>query len=457
MHGQPRSFFMRSAILVAAILFATLASPSRICLAEGNAAIPTQPASTAPIPSVPFDEPELTFTAQEIKSWPLNPILGQGCRISPVMEFPQNSELNLFRATVNFTGSGSVEVCVIHSATDNLSLAMGKKEQQSPFRAVKTGREELFTTRLTGQRYVWLAVRPGKDAAISQVKFVMYHGDHTYLGHSAKVFPFEGSKLLYRMMSPRHFDPSKTYPLVVSISGSGGIGLDNVKNMEMVTFGRYLFLNHYLNPRLECYSIVPQIPPDNVVPAPYYPAGEMGKPTPFHPDWPTVNENGYYNRAVLGLVQSLLADKSLRIDPDRVYVVGFSYGGKACWEFLKSGRNVFAGAMCGAGWPIGPARSEPSGAMMPRLRQEVQRYRHIPVHIFVGNLDPMKFGSRAVYGEILAQGGTAFYTEFPNTDHPNASYKAWGDAKNVLWLFEQNRAKNPPAGADPFPGGVYPN
>jgi len=227
--------------------------------------------------------------------------------------------------------------------------------------------------------------------------------------------------------------------------------------MEMVILARHLFTERFNDPQLQCFSIVPQIPANRDIPAPYWPKGPQGRPTqPYHPDWPAVNENGWYVEATLALIQNLLADERLSIDPDRVYYTGFSYGGKACWEFLKAGREVFAGALCGAGWPIGRVGVKPTGLLLKRLKQEVRRYKHIPVRVFVGENDPMmRPGSLAVHEEILAQGGKSSYVQFPKTAHVQAAAKIWANRDNLAYLFEQNRKNNPPAGPDPFPKGVY--
>ncbi len=109
----------------------------------------------------------------------------------------------------------------------------------------------------------------------------------------------------------------------------------------------------------------------------------------------------------------------------------------------------------GGGWPIGPVGAKPAGKLLERLGLEVQRYKHIPVFIFAGELDPMRFGSRAVHQEILAQGGKSTFVEFPKTKHAVSALKAWSDRKRVAWLFKQNRKNNPSAGEDPFGNGAY--
>jgi hypothetical protein len=228
--------------------------------------------------------------------------------------------------------------------------------------------------------------------------------------------------------------------------------------MENIILARFLFFSYYREKDLECFSLVTQIPPAGAIPRPYWPLGDKGGADPlYHPDYPTVNENGWYVQATLALIQSLIDGKDISIDPDRIYYTGFSYGGKACWEFLRAGRTVFAAAMSGGGWPIGPAYCEPTPMMLERLKLEVQRYKHIPVLIFVGERDRMRLGSRAVHEVMVAQGGKSKYVEHPGAEHIYSGLVGWSDRKSVAWLFQQNRKNNPEPGKDPFPGGIYPN
>ena len=50
----------------------------------------------------------------------------------------------------------------------------------------------------------------------------------------------------------------------------------------------------------------------------------------------------------------------------------------------------------------------------------------------------MRFGSVAVYDEIILQGGTAFYTEFPGVSHVSSAYPTWSNIDHIDWLFQQS-------------------
>ncbi len=403
-----------------------------------------------------YDEVATSYSIEEFGSWPQRTVDGRLCRIASLVRFRPGYEANHHRIIVDFTGKGSVELSLAHSSVDDLDNALAKAHLHSRFKKVSSGKEVLISSAYRGERFAWLLLHTKGQAKITDVRHVCWRGRRTLYGHVGRSFEFGGAKLPYRLLYPRNYDPAKAYPLVLSVSGSGGIGTKNRRNMERVILGRYLFTQYYYDEEFACFSLVPQIPPPEAIPALYHPKGRLGKPTPiYHPGWPIVNESGWYSQATLALIRSLIEDKALNIDPERVYYTGFSYGGKACWEFLKAGRGLFAAAMSGGGWPIGPVGAKPAGKLLERLGLEVQRYKHIPVFIFAGELDPMRFGSRAVHQEILAQGGKSTFVEFPKTKHVASALKAWSDRKRVAWLFKQNRKNNPSAGEDPFGNGAY--
>jgi len=385
----------------------------------------------------------MNFSATSFLSWPQGMIGDKYCRLSPTIKSPPGYEMNHHRVTINFTGVGSVQLSVLHSTKNDLNEAANKEYLHSRFRPVESGREITVASGERAERFAWLAVQTIDQVKVDGIRHVSWKGKNTLYGHSPGTFEFAGAVLPYRLMYPGDYDRRKSYPLVLSVSGSGGVGSDNIRSMEKIILARYLFLNYFYDQRFECFSLVPQIPPKNAIPHPYWPKGDLGKPTPpYHPGCPVVNEQGWYVQATIALINELAKDDRINIDKNRIYYSGFSYGGKGCWEFLKAAPNLFAAAMCGAGWPIGPPYSDPSTSpqLLTRLKLEVQRYKHVPIHIFAGEQDAMRFGSRAVHAELLTQGADSTYIEFPETSHVGAAAKAWGNRAYIKWLFAQNRS-----------------
>ena len=404
----------------------------------------------------PYEDVSSGFTGEQVLAWARRRVDGQDCRISPALKSPDGYEINHHRVIIDFTGAGTVKLSVGHSASDKLDEVLKKKRRRSRLLAVKSGRETLVSSRDNRERCAWLILHTRGNVKITHIRYAHWRGRGTIYGHVPRYFRFAGAKLPYRLLYPRNYDPRRAYPLVLSVSGSGGVGTDNARNMERVILAGPLFTRYYEDKQLACFSIVPQIPPGTAIPRPYWPKGDKGRPTPiYHPGTTAVNENGWYAQATLALIKHLIDDRAINVDPNRVYFTGFSYGGKACWEFLKAGRGVFAAAISGAGWPIGRPYSNPRGLLLDRLKLEVRRYKHVPLHVIAGAKDAMRFGSRAVHKEIVAQGGKSTYVEIPKVGHIGSAAGAWGNRRHIEWLFGQNRAKNPKPGTDPFPGGDY--
>ena len=428
----------------------------------GKAAVPPAPGGGAEAPKpkallVPpprHDEAVTLYSGAEVRTWQAGSVGGAPYRAGGVINFGRGQELNHHRVTVSYTGSGKVQVYVASSTGAALAAAIKKAPS---FRTVANGAEALFVSSSSGVGYAWILMRTTGQVNVTGVRHVCWRGRGTLYGHEGGVFTFASAELRYRLMYPRRYDRRKAYPLVISISGSGGVGRDNAVSMHQTNLARYLFTHFYRDTSFECFSLVPQIPPARDIPAPYWPRGTKGAPDKkYHPDWATVNEGGWYVRGVLALIGRLIEDDRVNIDADRVYYTGYSYGGKACWEFLRDGRDVFAGALCVSGWPIGRAFSDPDAEMLKRLTMEVRRHKHIPVVIFSGEKDPMRYGSRAVGKALQAAKAASSYIEFPGADHGGVPGGAYRNRKHIAWLFAQNRKKNPPAGKDPYPGGVYP-
>ncbi|MBN2378063.1 MAG: hypothetical protein JXD22_16820 [Sedimentisphaerales bacterium] len=392
----------------------------------------------------PGNDVSTVFQAADIADWPEYQVGTDSCRVSPAINFGPRYELNLHRVSVTFSGSGTVEIGLAHDAEGDLNTALGKNHLHSPFQKVQSDLEIKIVSNYRGEHNAWIMLKISGSVKISQIRYTCWRGKDTLYGHVAGEFEFHQVKLPFRLMFPKNYDPKKKYPLVLSVHGSGGVGSDNVKNMEMVILGTSLFTRYYDDKSFECFSLVPQVLPQSAIPAPFWPKGTRGQPDRlFHPDWPIVNAEGWFVQGSLALIEEMIKDPRYSIDSDRVYYSGFSLGGKACWEFLKADPNIFAAAMCGAGWAMGRPVENPTGALLERLKQEVQIYKHIPTYIFVGEKDRlMLMGSRAVHKEILAQGGQSNYVEFPQTDHVATAGKAWTNPEYLEWLFRQKREKN---------------
>jgi acetyl esterase/lipase len=379
-----------------------------------------------------------SFLPATLEGWALKQIRGKTYRVSDVLDFGMRREVNHHQLAALFEGDGILEMGLIHSSSPHLPETLARPALFGGVRQMRSGKAHRVSSPFGNERYVWLVLRTEGEVKVRALGHSCWRGQATLYGHVAQTQDFAGRRLPYRLMYPKDYDPSKKYPLVISVHGSGGVGEDNSRNMERVILARYLFTQYYHDPEFQCFSLVPQIPSPDTIPAPYWPKGNLGAPTIAHPDWPTVNEQGWYTQATIALIRYLTEhDQAISIDPRRVYVTGFSYGGKACWEFLKAAPQLFAGAIVGGGWPVGRAFSEPQGKMLQTLQDEALRYCHVPVFVFAGEHDRMRFGSRAVHKAIGALEGESHYVEIPEVGHIPSARKAWSNPETIRWLFDQ--------------------
>ncbi len=143
---------------------------------------------------------------------------------------------------------------------------------------------------------------------------------------------FEGSngvRLVYRLLPPPK--PGERAPLVVMLHGSGAIGDDNRAQLGDFSLA---WAQPEIRHWFPAYVLLPQFPARTAD----YSSGEL----PASIARPPLD-------AALELVDSIC--RTLPIDQDRVYVVGFSMGGSAAWHALLRRPNRFAAMVSIAGVP----------------------------------------------------------------------------------------------------------
>ena len=137
---------------------------------------------------------------------------------------------------------------------------------------------------------------------------------------SKELFSYEhhivnGDTLNYRMLLPKNFDESKTYPVVLMLHGAGERGNDNKKQLA---HGSQLFLNETTRDSLPAIVIFPQCPSGD-----YWSkleADRSTKPITFnykYKDAPTTAM-----ALVMDLMDELVAQPYVKAD--QVYAMGLS-------------------------------------------------------------------------------------------------------------------------------------
>ncbi len=118
-------------------------------------------------------------------------------------------------------------------------------------------------------------------------------------------------------------------------------------------------------------------------------------------------------------------EKEFEPDPHRRYLTGLSQGGRGTFDLVKSLAWQFAAAAPVCGWAD--------------LEQVAKDFRDVPLWAFHGeddNVVPLK-GSRDAVEAILAAGGTAKITTYPETGH-NSWDAAYRESELPAWLLEHH-------------------
>jgi predicted peptidase len=114
------------------------------------------------------------------------------------------------------------------------------------------------------------------------------------------------------------------------------------------------------------------------------------------------------------------------IDTTRIYLTGFSRGGRGTWNFIKHYPNKFAAAAPLSGFSEGP-----------QTVTEAEKIKHIPIWIFNGDGDKGVAGSRLSYQMLKkAQARDVRYHEYENQEHVIDDF-AYFTEGFMDWLFAQ--------------------
>jgi predicted peptidase len=204
---------------------------------------------------------------------------------------------------------------------------------------------------------LWNTPRPGKQVPAILEQSVAQQGPRAQIAYWVYLPDEYGST------------PSKPWPLLLFLHGAGDRGddLERVKHNgppALIDEGR-------------------QFP--MIVISPQCPAG-----------------GGWQAQALLALVEHIA--HKFRVDPDRVYVTGFSMGGYGTWELAAADPGRFAAIVPVAGG------GDASNA---------GRLKDMPIWAFHGALDdsvPLS-SEQAMVDAVRAEGGNVKFTIFPDKGH----------------------------------------
>jgi predicted peptidase len=224
-----------------------------------------------------------------------------------------------------------------------------------------------------------------------------------------------GERLAYRLLSPKPFDLSKQYPVVLFFHGAGERGSDNSSQLRHC-------LEQFAKPANQetfpCFVIAPQCPAEQQWVNMQILAYEGVEQRPAQP---TANL-----RMAVEVLEQICNARN--IDQNRVYVSGISMGGYATWDCLTRWPGKFAAAVpiCG-------------GGEGNTITSEIAR---IPVWTFHSADDPIVpvFRTREMVAAMQRANGNIRYTEYQDYGH-NSWTPAYAEPELFPWLFSQQRRR----------------
>jgi predicted peptidase len=223
---------------------------------------------------------------------------------------------------------------------------------------------------------------------------------HTFRNAKSETLP-------YRLFVPQNYDQKKKYPLVVYLHGGGGVGDDNLKQIQG---GNGYLIDFFTQAESQthhpAFVVAPQSAGDSWI------GRDIFKPLPTRQ---------------LRLLVDLISDlqRSYSIDGSRLYVAGQSLGGFGTFAIVAEFPQLFA-----AGVPLCGGADE----------SKVLSIIKTPLWIFHGEKDeavPVD-SSRRIVDVIKKAKGRVKYTEYPGEGH-NIWLKVVKEPGLLPWLFAQHR------------------
>jgi predicted peptidase len=225
-----------------------------------------------------------------------------------------------------------------------------------------------------------------------------------------------GRSYPYVVYIPRTYDPSRAWPVILFLHGSGERGSEGIRATQI---GIAAAIRSHPE-RAPAIIVFPEAPAET---------RWLGEPAD----------------AAMGALDQTMAE--LHADPHRVYLTGLSMGGYGTWHLAMAHPERWAAlvVVCGGLLPHATTtavQQSPlnAGAADP-YAFTAHAVRDIPIWIFHGTEDPVipVEEAKKMDAALVKEGAPNFhYTEFPGVGH-NAWDKAYTEDGMWRWLFEQKK------------------
>ncbi|WP_223270860.1 carboxylesterase family protein [Subsaximicrobium wynnwilliamsii] len=234
---------------------------------------------------------------------------------------------------------------------------------------------------------------------------------------SKEQFIQNNDSLLYRMMLPKDFDASKTYPLVLFLHGAGERGNDNESQL---THGAALFASEDTREQFPAIVVFPQCPKGD-----YWANAEVDRSTkPITLLFPKDLKPTKSMVLAMNLLDQMLENEY--VDKNQIYVGGLSMGAMGTFEMLSHKPETFAAAfaICGAG------NAEATASYAKNTALWVFHGAHDDV------VNPL--ASVEMVAGLLKNGGKPNFSLYAEDNH-NSWDSAFAEPDLLPWLFSNSK------------------
>lgn len=234
--------------------------------------------------------------------------------------------------------------------------------------------------------------------------------------YQKKIFVRQNDTIAYRILYPKNYDRTKSYPVVLFLHGAGERGSDNEKQL---IHGSKLFASEKVRNEFPSIVIFPQCKNDS-----YWSNVKIDREKlPLALTFDYTREETKDLSMAIALTKHIL--KTEAVNKNRVYIAGLSMGGMGTFEAVYRYPKLFAAAapICGGG--------------DTHYNKKAAR---IPFWIFHGDSDNVVSPdySRIMFKKIQEFSKQVKYTEYPGVMH-NSWDNVFAEPEFLPWLFAHSK------------------
>ncbi len=235
--------------------------------------------------------------------------------------------------------------------------------------------------------------------------------------YQKKIFVRKADTIKYRILYPKNYDRTKSYPLVLFLHGAGERGNENERQL---IHGSKMFANQKTRESFPCIVIFPQCKKDS-----YWSSVKIDREKlPLALTFDYTREETKDLSMAIALTKHIM--KTEAVNKKRVYIAGLSMGGMGTFEAVYRYPKLFAAAapICGGG----------------DATHYNKKAARVPFWIFHGDSDNVVSPdySRTMFKKIQEFSKKVKYTEYPGVMH-NSWDNVFTDPEFLTWLFAHSK------------------